>query len=223
MRREPANVDFDGAMPTDEMIRAAGGTASFFEVDVTDGNATTALFTYAEETHGPIRVAIANAGISPQPPTAITEEEYETYRRVMAVNVDGVWWTVREAARAMRRHDAGGSIVVMSSVAGLLATDSGTHYCASKGAVNQIARSVAAQMAPHQIRVNAVCPGFVRTAMTAEYLSDDSQRDQVVQSIPLGRVGEATNVAAAVTFLASDDAAWITGVALPVDGGYSIV
>jgi len=223
VRAAPANVDFDGERQTDELVRAAGGRSLFSLCDVADGDAVRETFEATVREFGRLDIVVANAGISPQPPVHLPEEEYATYEAVTRVNQHGAWWTCREGTRILREQADGGRVILLSSIAGLVGTDSGVHYCMSKGAVNQLMRALAFQMAPHGITVNSVCPGFIRTGMTADYLSDPGRRRQVEAAHPLGRVGEASDVAGAVFFLAGDDAAWITGVALPVDGGYVAV
>lgn len=219
----PTNPDFDGQEPTHELVRAAGGRSLFAVCDVTAGDAVTAMFEATVQEFGRLDIVVANAGISPQPPVHLPEEEFATYDAVTRVNQHGAWWTCREGTSILREQGEGGRVILLSSIAGLLGTDSGVHYCMSKGAVNQLMRALAFQMAPHGITVNSVCPGFIRTGMTAHYLSDPDRRRSAEAAHPLGRVGETQDVAGAVFFLASDDAAWITGVPLPVDGGYVAV
>jgi NAD(P)-dependent dehydrogenase (short-subunit alcohol dehydrogenase family) len=223
LRRDTQSPAFDGADPTDLLITAAGGEALYVECDVTHGSSVTAAYAAGRERFGRLDIVVANAGISPQPPVHLPEEEFDVFRRVTRVNQEGAWWTAREGARILREQGEGGKIVFTSSIAGLVGSDSGAHYCMSKGAVNQLTRALAFQMAPSGICVNAVCPGFVRTAMTEDYLSDPERAALVNQQHPLGRVGEASDVANAVAFLASAEADWITGVLLPVDGGYTAV
>jgi NAD(P)-dependent dehydrogenase (short-subunit alcohol dehydrogenase family) len=117
----------------------------------------------------------------------------------------------------------GGRIIAVASIASLVGSPSGVAYNATKGAVLQLVRTLAAQLAPHGITVNAVCPGYVRTPMTRETQSDPALLARALAAHPLGRLGEPEDVAGACFFLASDDAAWVTGVALPVDGGYTCV
>jgi len=223
LRAEPANVGFEGSETTDGLIAAAGGRALFVPCDVGDGAAVTAMYAATVGAFGRLDIVVANAGISPQPPVHLPEEEYDVYARVTRVNQDGAWWTCREGTRILREQGEGGRVILLSSIAGLLGTDSGVHYCMSKGAVNQLMRALAFQMAPHRITVNSVCPGFIRTGMTADYLSDPERARGAIAAHPLGRVGETSDVAGAVSFFASDDAVWITGVPLPVDGGYVAV
>lgn len=214
---------FDGADATDELIRADGGQALFVTTDVTDGESIGALYDETVREYGRLDFVVANAGISPQPPVHLPEEDYETFRKVTSVNQEGAWWTAREGARILREQGEGGRIVFLSSIAGLVGTDSGAHYCMSKGAINQLTRALAFQLAPSNINVNAVAPGFVRTSMTADYLSDPERARAVEGTHPLGRVGETSDVAGAVAFLVGPDSPWITGVILPVDGGYTAI
>lgn len=214
---------FDGEEDTVRIIESHGEEAFYAPCDVTDGESVAAAYAAGIERFGRLDIVIANAGISPQPPVHLPEEEFEVFRRVTQVNQEGAWWTAREGARILREQGEGGKIVFTSSIAGLVGSDSGAHYCMSKGAVNQLTRALAFQMAPSGITVNAVCPGFVRTAMTEHYLSDPERAELVNRQHPLGRVGEASDVANAVAFLAGTESDWITGVLLPVDGGYTAV
>lgn len=223
LRSGSHSPEFDGAETTDDLIRAAGGRALFVQTDVTDGASVTSLYAETVREFGRLDIVVANAGISPQPPVHLPEEEFDTFRKVTAVNQEGAWWTAREGSRILREQGEGGRIILLSSIAGLVGSDSGVHYCMSKGAINQLTRALAFQMAPSNITVNAVAPGFVRTSMTVDYLSDPERARAVEATHPLGRVGETSDVAGAVAFLAGPDSPWITGVILPVDGGYTAI
>jgi NAD(P)-dependent dehydrogenase (short-subunit alcohol dehydrogenase family) len=117
----------------------------------------------------------------------------------------------------------GGRVIVVASVAGLVGSPSGVNYNATKGAAVQMMRTLAAQVAWHGITVNAICPGYVRTAMNRVLWEDAPRLERVLAAHPAGRLGEPEDVAGAAFFLASGDAGWVTGVALPVDGGYTAV
>ncbi|MGO1543285.1 MAG: SDR family NAD(P)-dependent oxidoreductase [Gulosibacter sp.] len=223
LRRDAHAPSFDGDVATDAMISDAGGDALYVECDVTDGESVRAAYARTIEHFARLDIIVANAGISPQPPVALPEEEFDTFRKVTQVNQEGAWWTAREGSRILRSQGEGGRIVLISSVAGLVGTDSGAHYCMSKGAVNQLAKALAFQVAASNITVNAVCPGFIRTAMTEQYLSEPERAKLVSRQHPLGRIGEAADVANAVAFLVGPDSSWITGVLLPVDGGYTAI
>jgi glucose 1-dehydrogenase len=214
---------FDGAETTDELIRSAGGRSTFLRTDVTDGDSIAAMYAAVLAEYGRLDIVVANAGISPQPPVHLPEEEFATFRKVTQVNQEGAWWTCREGARILREQGEGGRIVLLASIAGLVGTDSGVHYTMSKGAIVQLTRTLAFQMADSGITVNAVAPGFVRTSMTEHYLSDPDRAAEVARTHPLGRIGEPDDVAGAVAFLAGPDSTWITGVILPVDGGYTAI
>jgi NAD(P)-dependent dehydrogenase (short-subunit alcohol dehydrogenase family) len=207
---------------THDLIEQEGGKAVFARCDVADGQEVGVAAETALEAFGRLDVAVANAGINPAVDD-IVDESWENYLRTLDVNQHGVWWTCREAAQRMIARGEGGRIIVVASISGLVGVRSGTAYNVSKGAVVQLVRTLAVQLAPHGITVNAVCPGWIRTAMTRETQDDPVRLEQVVASHPLGRLGEPDDIAGATFFFASDDAAWVTGVALPVDGGYTAV
>jgi NAD(P)-dependent dehydrogenase (short-subunit alcohol dehydrogenase family) len=198
------------------------GDVLFVRCDVTSGADVEAAVMAAVERFGQLDVVVANAGVNLGVHDLI-DEPFEQYLRTVEVNQHGVWWTCREAARHMIGQGEGGRIIAVASIASLVGSPSGVAYNATKGAVLQLVRTLAAQLAPHGITVNAVCPGYVRTPMTHETQSDPALLARALAAHPLGRLGEPEDVAGACFFLASDDAAWVTGVALPVDGGYTCV
>jgi NAD(P)-dependent dehydrogenase (short-subunit alcohol dehydrogenase family) len=198
------------------------GDALFVRCDVTSGADVEAAVAAAVERFGRLDVVVANAGVNLGVHDLI-DEPFEQYLRTVEVNQHGVWWTCREAARHMIGQGGGGRIIAVASIASLVGSPSGVAYNATKGAVLQLVRTLAAQLAPHGITVNAICPGFIRTPMTRETQSDPALLARALAAHPLGRLGEPEDVAGACFFLASDDAAWVTGVALPVDGGYTCV
>jgi NAD(P)-dependent dehydrogenase (short-subunit alcohol dehydrogenase family) len=218
----PDGEGFDDGPATHEAIAAAGGQARFVRCDVRDGEQVAAAVAAAVESFGRLDVAVANAGVS-LAVQDLPDEPWEDYLRTVEINQHGVWWTCREAARQMRSQGEGGRIVVLGSISALVGVESGVHYNASKGAVLQIMRTLAAQLGPDRITVNAVCPGYVRSAMTRVIWEDEPRLQRAIDATPLRMLGEPEDVAAAVCFLASPDARWITGVALPVDGGWTCV
>ncbi len=217
----PRRPDLDGPEPTDALIAARGGRATAVACDVGHGAEVQAAFAAALERLGGLDIVVANAGISPQPPSELPEEDPDVYAQTVRVNHDGAWWTCREGSRILRDRGHGGRIVVTASVAGSVGgTGAGAHYCMTKGAVAQLARALAVQMGPYGITVNAVSPGMIRSPLTADHL-EDPEIDRAVRDLtPLGTVGEPADIAAAVAFLASDDARFVTGVDLAIDGGY---
>lgn len=145
---------------------------------------------------------------------------FDEWSRVIGVNLTGTFLSCREAARAMRDGGDGGTIVCVASVAGAVGFDRRPAYSASKGGVLALVRSLMKDLAPHGIRVNAICPGPIKTPMTSSFYEDDVFARSLAMTIPLGKHGEASDVADAVLYLASDMSRYVSGVALPVDGGF---
>jgi NAD(P)-dependent dehydrogenase (short-subunit alcohol dehydrogenase family) len=222
LRPDPLADGFDDAAPTHEAIAAAGGQAAFAGCDVADGDQVAAAVATCVERFGGLDVAVANAGISLRIHD-LPDEAFADYERTVAVNQHGVWWTCREAARAMIAGGRGGRIITMASIGGLVGIDSGVDYNMTKHAVVGLTRTLARQLAKHAITVNAICPGYVRTSMNRPIWDTPERLARCQALTPLPRLGEVEDVAGAAFFLASDDAAWVTGVALPVDGGYTAV
>jgi NAD(P)-dependent dehydrogenase (short-subunit alcohol dehydrogenase family) len=146
----------------------------------------------------------------------------DEYDRVMDANVRGVFLCMQHAIPEMIRG-GGGSVIVVASVASFVAFPLDAAYCASKGAALMLTRQTAFEYAPQNIRINAICPGFIVTPMLDQYCAASEDPEQALREVialhPMGRLGTPDDVAGAVAFFASDDAAWITGAALPVDGG----
>jgi NAD(P)-dependent dehydrogenase (short-subunit alcohol dehydrogenase family) len=222
LRPEPLQNGFDGAVPTHEKIEEEGGTGGYVACDVTDGAQVVVAVQEIVERFGRLDIAVINAGISLQP-VDLPDEPWDDYERTVRVNQTGAWWTARETSRQMILQGTGGRIIVLASMAGLVGTPSGVAYCMSKGAVVQLTRALAAQLARHTITVNAICPGYIRTAMTRDLLGDTAMLDSVTAKTPLPRLGETEDVAGCAFFLASEDAGYVTGAAIPVDGGYTAV
>jgi len=218
----PGGREPQGDVSTHALIESEGGRSTFVSCDVTSGEEVAAAMQAVLDAFGRLDIAVANAGINIDIHDLV-DEPFEQYERVVAINQHGVWWTCKEAARRMIEQAEGGRIVALASIAGLVGTPTGVAYNSSKGAVVQLVRTLALQLAPHGITVNAICPGWIRTAMTAETQSDPVLLERALAVHPLGRLGEPADVAGAAFFLASDDAAWVTGVMLPVDGGYTCV
>ncbi|GAA4227021.1 3-oxoacyl-[acyl-carrier-protein] reductase [Actinomadura meridiana] len=182
--------------------------------DVTSAEDVDTAFGKVEAEQGPVEVLVANAGITKDTLLAIMSEE--SFTSVLDTNLTGAFRVAKRAVKGMMRK-RGGRIVLVSSVVGLMGSPGQTNYAASKAGMVGFARSLARELGSRNVTVNVVTPGFVDTDMTS-VLSEDRQK-AITATIPLGRMAQPDEVAKAVRFLASDDAAYITGAVLPVDGG----
>jgi 3-oxoacyl-[acyl-carrier protein] reductase len=182
--------------------------------DVTDPDSVEAAFTEVEAELGPVEVLVANAGITRD--QLIMRMSEEDFADVIATNLAGSWRVAKRASKGMMRLRRG-RVVFISSVVGLLGSAGQSNYAASKAGLVGLARSLARELGSRAITFNVVAPGFVETDMTAE-LGEDLQKTYKGQ-IPLGRFATADEVAGVVRFLASDEAAYVTGAVVPVDGG----
>ena len=182
--------------------------------DVTDGDAVEAAFAQVEEELGPVEVLVHAAGVNAD--TLLLMMKEEDFTKVLDANLTGAFRVAKRAAKRMLRA-RWGRIVLVSSVVGQIGSAGQANYAASKAGLLGFGRSLARELAPRNITVNVVSPGPIDTDMLNAL--DDEQRNLLISIVPLGRVGQPEEVAAAVTFLASDDAAYITGANLPIDGG----
>jgi NAD(P)-dependent dehydrogenase (short-subunit alcohol dehydrogenase family) len=202
-----------------EEIRAAGGEATFVRLDVTSESDWEAAVASSERLYGRLDILVNNAGIGGG--SRIEDTTLEQWERTMAVNSTGVFLGTRAAIAAMRRA-GGGSIVNISSQLGLVGTDnSSPQYQASKGAVRLLTKATAIQYAAEGIRANSVHPGPIVTPMTERRRADPEQRRLMRSRIPLGRYGQPREVALGVLYLASDEASFVTGSELVIDGGWT--
>jgi len=209
VRSEPR----EGGTPTHE--RLSDGV--FIETDVSDIEQLRSTVNETVETFGSLDVMVNNAGVFPgsQPIETVSEDEYD---RLLAINLKGVYFGCTLAAEVMREQDDGGSIINLSSIAGVVAFDDSAAYCASKGGVTNLTRELAVELGNDGIRVNAINPGVIETAMSTE---DAAVAGTLGDRIPLGRDGQPEEIAGAALFLASEDASYVTGHNLVVDGGYT--
>jgi NAD(P)-dependent dehydrogenase (short-subunit alcohol dehydrogenase family) len=188
----------------------------FFGVkcDVTSASDVDAAFKAVEEHFGPVEILVANAGITKD--TLLLRMSEEDFASVVNANLTGAYRVTKRAAQAMLRARKG-RIILMSSVVGLLGSAGQANYAASKAGLVGFARSLARELGSRSITVNVVAPGPVATNMTAALGQD--RLDQLTEAVPLGRMAEPEEIAGVVAFLAGDDAAYITGAVIPVDGG----
>jgi len=182
--------------------------------DVTDTDQVDAAFAEVEREHGPVEVLVANAGITAD--TLLLRMGEDDWDAVIDTNLTGSFRLLKRAARGMMRA-RWGRVVLMSSVVGMLGSPGQANYAASKAGLVGLARSVARELGSRSVTVNVVAPGFVETDMTA--VLPEATQEQYRNQIPLGRFASAEEVAAVVGFLTSDEAAYITGALVPVDGG----
>ncbi|MEY7851138.1 SDR family NAD(P)-dependent oxidoreductase [Natrarchaeobius sp. A-rgal3] len=206
-----------GGGPTHDLIRSEGGDACFVETDVSDPDAITDAVSETVDRFGSLDVMVNNAGIwGDQSP--ITEVSEESYDAVIDVNVGGVYFGCQAAIRVMNDQPSGGCVINMSSIAGLSAYENASAYCASKAAVANLTRELAAEQGPNGIRVNAISPGVIETA---QLVVDEDAAGEFEDEIPLRREGKPDEVASAALFLASDAGSYVNGHNLVVDGGFT--
>lgn len=208
-----SDLDEGAATRTAELITAAGGTAFATGCDVADEASVVALFDHAARVLGDLDLAVNNAGIADHPGD-IVDLDVQTWDRVVAVDLRGTFLCLREE---LRRMGEGGSIVNIASNAGLKNAPGMAAYTAAKHGVVGLTKNVALQYARRGIRVNAVCPGTVGTEGIRSFPAELQQ--QWSDMIPMGRIASPEEVARSVIFLLSDQAAFVTGVPLLVDGG----
>jgi 3-oxoacyl-[acyl-carrier protein] reductase len=218
------DVDEARAKATVEQLERAGGRGAAVRADVARAADNTAVVEQAVATWGRLDVFFANAGV-PQWPSAIEDVDEAVFDRIIAVNVKGVWLGARAALPVMKRQRAG-VFLVTASTAALRPRPGGQTYAASKGAVVTLTRSLALEAAPHGVRVVAIAPVATETPMLATFMGkpavDDEGMARYVATVPLGRLNRPEDLAQAAVFLASDEAAMITGSVLEVDGGRCI-
>ena len=182
--------------------------------EVTDSTSVDEAFTAVEAHQGPVEVLVANAGITRD--TLLLRMSDDDWSEVLDTNLSGSYRVVKRAAKGMLRLRRG-RIILISSVVGLLGSPGQVNYAASKSGLVGMARSIARELGSRSITANVVAPGFIETDMTADL--PDEQQAAYRGQVPLGRMGMATEVANAVTWLASDGAGYVTGAVIPVDGG----
>jgi NAD(P)-dependent dehydrogenase (short-subunit alcohol dehydrogenase family) len=214
-REQAAGLETVGA------VVAAGGRARFVVVDVAIAAQVEAAVAESERAYGGLHVLFNNAGIFPGADGSPVDTPEDVFDQVMRVNLKGVFLGCKYGIPALLRAGGGSIINTASFVAVVGAATSQVAYTASKGGVLAMTREIAVEYARQGIRANSLCPGPVNTPLLAEFLAAPAARARRFVHIPMGRLAEATEIANAALFLASDEASFVTGVTLPVDGGYT--
>ena len=202
------------------LIEQAGGQAEYHHIDVSDYAQVNGLIATIVERHGALDGAFNNAGI--EGPTAkILNVSMAQWERVIRINLTGVFICMKCEIEQMIKQDGGGSIVNTASAAGLIGIPGAASYNASKHGVVGLTKTVTLEYAAHTIRVNAVCPGFIETPMLHRVTDASVKiRDQLIAAIPMKRVAQPSEIGDTVAWLMSEKSTYVTGVALPVDGGW---
>ncbi len=221
--REGAKVviDYHGdASVADALVSSiarGGGTACAFGADVAKLEDVRRLVSHAVETYGALDVMVNNAGVEHKQP--FLEMPFDVFNEVVSVNLGGTWLCSQAAAQVMVRQKTGGRIVNISSVHEELAMPTNAPYCASKGAIKMLARTLAVELAPYGITVNDICPGAVDTPMDRKLKADPAEHEALLREIPLRRMARPDEIAELAVYLASDAAAYVTGASFVIDGG----
>ena len=214
-----SDVNDTGGQQVVADIKAAGGRAAFIRADVRSTRDVEALYARAKETFGFVNVLYNNAGISPAEDDGVVNTSDDVWDLVLDINVKGVARCCRAGIPYLLQKGGGSIINVASFVASLGAATPQIAYTASKGAVLAMTREIAVIHAREGIRANALSPGPVRTALLEKFLSTEEKRQRRLVHIPMGRFGEAREIAQAALFLASDESSFVTGADFRVDGG----
>jgi NAD(P)-dependent dehydrogenase (short-subunit alcohol dehydrogenase family) len=216
-------ADFDerGGGATVDAVRGEGGQAEFVRVDVSRAAEVEAMIAFAERRFGALHVLFNNAGIFPDEDGSVLDTDEATFDRVIGVNLKGVFFGCKYGIPALRRAGGGSVINTASFVAVMGSATAQSAYTASKGGVLALTREIAVEFARRGIRANALCPGPVNTPLLQNLLADPTARARRIVHLPMGRLAEATEVANAALFLASDDSSYVNGATFLVDGGTS--
>ncbi len=199
-------------------IEGFGGRAVAIQVDVTDGENVRACVKTAENALGPIDILVNNAGIAvTKPMLEHTEGDWDS---VLDTNLKGVWLMAQEVARRMVHRGQGGSIINIASVLGERGIAQLPGYCASKGGIINLTRAMAIELAPHEIRVNTIAPGYIETDMNRQFFTTQAGQ-RLIKRIPQRRVGQVEDLDGVLLMLASDASRYMTGSVITIDGGQS--
>jgi NAD(P)-dependent dehydrogenase (short-subunit alcohol dehydrogenase family) len=214
-----ADVNETGGRAVVGEIESTGGRALFQDVDVSQAGSVAEMVRAAEETFGRVDVLYNNAGIFPDEDSSVLDTSEEVWDRVMEVNLKGVFLCCKHGIPALLRAGGGSIINVASFVALVGAAVPQIAYTASKGGVLSMTREIAVEFARRNIRANALCPGPVETPLMASLLADPARRQRRLVHIPPGRFAQASEIARAALFLASDESSYVNGATFVADGG----
>ena len=198
---------------------SVGKNAIFIECDISNAESVKNLVAKTVQAFGRIDILINNAGIVHQKP--ISETSDEDWNAVIDTNLKGPFLLTREVLPTFEKNGKG-KIVNIASIAGIIGYENLSAYCASKGGIIAMTRSLAIEFAPKKINVNCICPGAIKTGMTKVIEENETMLKQTLMSIPAGRIGDPIDIANAALYLASDESDYVTGASIVVDGGWSV-
>jgi NAD(P)-dependent dehydrogenase (short-subunit alcohol dehydrogenase family) len=202
----------------EELTSVGAPSPSFISLDVRDAASVSTTFHEIARSRGRIDILVTSAGVREiSEPLDLDPADWD---KVIAVDLSGSFYCCQAAAKEMVRTGSGGSIINIASVAGLIGISSRVAYTAAKHGVVGMTKTLAKDLAVHKIRVNALCPGLVRTPLNDQYFHDEAFVTGLASLVPLGGAGQPSDIANAAVFLASEMASFVTGIALPVDGGW---
>lgn len=225
MAREGASVVVDyvgNSTPASAVVREVesfGARACAVGADVSKSDEVAQLIRAAIERFGKVDVMVNNAGIEEQHP--FVEMPLDVYNRTVQVNLTGVWLGSQAAAKQMIAQKHGGRIITISSIHEDVSMPTNAAYCATKGALRMLTRTIAVELAPHGITVNNVCPGAIDTPLDEHLKEEPDKYEKLLEEIPMHRMGKPEEIAEMCVYLASDEGAYVTGASLFIDGGMS--
>ena len=218
-----AEYDEHAGAETADLVRAAGGEATFVQTDVSKETDAAAMVAAAKDRYGRVDVLYNNAGVMPELDHSVVDTDVATWDQVMAINVRGVFLGCKYAIPHMVEQGSGSVINISSFVALLGCSVPQDAYTASKGAVLSLTRSLAVQFGPHGVRSNAICPGPIETPMLMDWLvKDEAARQERLARNPTGRFGKPEEIVHVAIYLASDESRWTNGAHFVIDGGISV-